>query len=192
MTHATSGRTSEEPYATYDPESRSWKTSPDTSRAGSRKSSQTLPRTGYTRGGRLFAQPTPERRTDVNGCSRLLPTPMARDGRTGSNPSQEQRKSPPITCIQVYFPNPPSWGEFEPLIHRWEAVTRPAPDPAEPNRMGRPRVTARFVEWMVGVPDGYVTDLGLSYKQTIKLLGNAVVPQQAEYALRILLEDKDI
>lgn len=58
--------------------------------------------------------------------------------------------------------------------------------------MGRPRVTARFVEWMVGVPDGYVTDLGLSYKQTIKLLGNAVVPQQAEYALRILLEDKDI
>lgn len=53
-------------------------------------------------------------------------------------------------------------------------------------------MTTRFVEWMMGVPEGYVTSFKLAYKQQIKLLGNAVLPLQAEYALRILLEDKDI
>ncbi|WP_459962009.1 hypothetical protein [Nocardia sp. IFM 10818] len=86
----------------------------------------------------------------------------------------------------------PDWGKYAEVIARWERITRPAPSPAEPNKNGRPRVTTLFVEWMMGFPAGYVTGLRLAYKPQIKLLGNAVMPLQAEYALRILLEDKDI
>jgi DNA (cytosine-5)-methyltransferase 1 len=41
---------------------------------------------------------------------------------------------------------------------------------------------------MMGLPDGWVTDVGLSRAQQLKILGNGVVPQQAEYALELLWE----
>lgn len=41
-----------------------------------------------------------------------------------------------------------------------------------------------FVEWMVGMPAGW-TD-GMSRTQRLKMLGNIVVPQQAELAFRLL------
>lgn len=80
------------------------------------------------------------------------------------------------------------WGAYEPAIRRWEAVLgRPAPRPTEPGRTGE-RLSPRFVEWMQGIPEGWVTDVpGLSRNQMLKALGNGVVPQQAELALRILL-----
>lgn len=40
----------------------------------------------------------------------------------------------------------------------------------------------------MGLPDGWVTAVpGLSRNQMLKILGNGVVPQQAELALRLLL-----
>ena len=41
-----------------------------------------------------------------------------------------------------------------------------------------------FVEWMMGFPAGW-TD-GISRTQRLKMLGNAVVPQQAAFALTLL------
>ena len=41
-----------------------------------------------------------------------------------------------------------------------------------------------FVEWMMGFPAGW-TD-GISRTQRLKMLGNAVVPQQAALALILL------
>lgn len=69
---------------------------------------------------------------------------------------------------------------------RWEQVLgRPAPAPTEPGPRGGARVSACFVEWMMGLPAGWVTDVpGLSWSQQLKLLGNGVVPQQAAEALR--------
>jgi DNA (cytosine-5)-methyltransferase 1 len=43
-----------------------------------------------------------------------------------------------------------------------------------------------FVEWMMGLPEGWVTGHGLSPSQELKMLGNGVVPQQAALALRLL------
>ncbi|WP_305687301.1 hypothetical protein [Microbacterium sp.] len=40
----------------------------------------------------------------------------------------------------------------------------------------------------MGLPAGWVTDVGLSRSQALKVLGNGVVPQQAAYALTGLLD----
>lgn len=55
--------------------------------------------------------------------------------------------------------------------------------------MGRtgPRLSPRFVEWMMGLPPGWVTDVpGLSRSAMLKALGNGVVPQQAVAAIYLL------
>ena len=82
-----------------------------------------------------------------------------------------------------------NWGKFEPAIRRWEAVTRPAPAPTKPDgKNGTHRLSSEFTEWMMGLPDGWVTGHGLKRNDELKMCGNGVVPQQAELALRILLE----
>lgn len=48
------------------------------------------------------------------------------------------------------------------------------------------KLNALFVEYMMGLPIGWITDSGLSRAQQLKMLGNGVVPQQAEYALELL------
>jgi len=45
-----------------------------------------------------------------------------------------------------------------------------------------------LVEWMMGLPDGWVTKVpGLRRNAQLKALGNGVVPQQAVLALSLLL-----
>lgn len=87
-----------------------------------------------------------------------------------------------------------SWGKFEPAIRRWEQVLgRPAPLPTKPDgKDGAHRLSSKFTEWMMGLPDGWVTDCGLSRNEELKACGNGVVPQQAELALRMLLEGIDL
>ena len=82
-----------------------------------------------------------------------------------------------------------SWGKFEPAIRRWERVLgRPAPAPTKPDgKDGAHRLSSAFTEWMMGLPEGWVTSVGLKRNEELKACGNGVVPQQAAYALRILL-----
>lgn len=70
-----------------------------------------------------------------------------------------------------------------PAVARWERILgRPAPAPTVDGRLN-PAV----VEWMMGLPDGWVTDVpGLYRAQQLHCLGNGVVPQQARLALRLL------
>lgn len=64
---------------------------------------------------------------------------------------------------------------------------RPAPRPTEPGKTAE-RLSPRFVEWMMGLPEGWVTDVpGLSRNAQLRILGNGCVPQQVELALRLLL-----
>lgn len=83
----------------------------------------------------------------------------------------------------------PVWGAYEPAIRRWEAVSgRVAPAATNTDgKAGNARLSAAFVEWMMGLPVGHVTQAGLSRAEQLKALGNGVVPQQAELALRTLL-----
>jgi len=81
------------------------------------------------------------------------------------------------------------FGVYGPAVARWaDVIGRPAPSPTEPGKNG-PRLSPEFVEWMMGLPIGHVTDeaIGLSRSQQLKALGNGVVPQQAAMALRQLL-----
>jgi DNA (cytosine-5)-methyltransferase 1 len=52
------------------------------------------------------------------------------------------------------------------------------------------KMSSRFVEWMMGLPDGWVTGVGLSRTQELKMLGNGVVPQQAAAAYGWLLNNE--
>jgi hypothetical protein len=80
------------------------------------------------------------------------------------------------------------WGKFEPAIRRWEAIIgRPAPEPTKPDgKDGNHRLSSKFTEWMMGLPDGWITDIGLKRNDELKACGNGVVPQQAELALSLL------
>ena len=80
------------------------------------------------------------------------------------------------------------WGRYEPAIRRWERVVgRVAPVPTRPGRNGAGRLNPAFVEFLMGLPDGWVTGVpGLTRSEQLHVLGNGVVPQQAAEALRCL------
>lgn len=80
--------------------------------------------------------------------------------------------------------DPPGFGVYTPAIRRWEAILgRPAPCPTELGRSGQLRLNPAFVEWIMGLPEGFVTDIDLPRNAHMRILGNGVVPQQATAAL---------
>lgn len=117
----------------------------------------------------------------------LLPTPMTNDH--GSNsPGDNNRKSPGLRTIPNMTKR--GFGEFQSAIDRWEKMLgRNAPDPVEPNTKGTPQLSSSFVEWMMGLPEGWVTDIDISRTNQIKALGDGVVPQQGGAALKLLREE---
>ncbi|MEV8320417.1 DNA (cytosine-5-)-methyltransferase [Streptomyces sp. NPDC059900] len=77
------------------------------------------------------------------------------------------------------------WSDYLPAIRRWERVTgRAAPMATVP---GQRRLSAEFVEWMMGLHDHVTGTPNLTRAARLRLLGNAVVPQQASYALGALI-----
>lgn len=84
-----------------------------------------------------------------------------------------------------------SFGKFEPAIRQWETITgRTPPQPTIPDgRDNAHRLSPRFTEWMMGLPDGWVTDVGLSRTAELKLCGNGVVPQQATLAINSMVSE---
>jgi hypothetical protein len=119
--------------------------------------------------------PTPQRQ--------LLGTPRA----TAANSSSKQVElgAPKSRLEDQVHTN---WGKFEPAIRRWEAtIGRQAPEPTKPDgKEGNHRLSSKFTEWMMGLPNGWITDIGLKRNDELKACGNGVVPQQAELALSLL------
>lgn len=82
------------------------------------------------------------------------------------------------------------WGVYAAAVRRWEQVLgRGAPFPTQPGQHGRPVLAPAFVEWLQGLEPGWVTDLPLPRTAQLRALGNGVVPQQAAYAVGLLLSD---
>ena len=87
------------------------------------------------------------------------------------------------------------WGRYAAAVARCEALTRPAPGPTLPSgKGGAHKLSPLFVEWLMMLPAGWVTDpalwthlsAGAARNVQLKLLGNGVVPAQATAAWRHL------
>jgi DNA (cytosine-5)-methyltransferase 1 len=125
--------------------------------------------------------------------SDLIPTTRSVMGKGATQ--KEIREGNPKSRIEVeVMLGETNWGKFEPAIRRWEEVIgRPAPAPTKPDgKDNGHRLSSLFTEWLMGLPEGWITGLGLKRNDELKLAGNGVVPQQAELALRILLEDDNL
>lgn len=130
------------------------------------------------------------------GEARMLPTPTVTTGNGGNSYSysldKEGRRTRYVNTLSgvatEVIGDDPSWGVYEEVITRAaEAVGRPAPVAVEPGVRRPLRVGRRFVEWMMMLPEGWVTDVaGVSYRQALTMLGNGVVPLQASAACAVL------
>lgn len=128
--------------------------------------------------------------------SGYLPTPTTQDRLGPALTSEPDELDPPGEQIALDMdadpddftmdrdPEAVDWGPFSRGIALWALVLdREPPHPVEPGPNGQ-RLSPRFVEWLMGLPGGWVTDVaGSSYRQQLGALGNAVVPQQAVAAL---------
>jgi len=149
--------------------------------------------------------PTPRATDGVKGCPgqrgshgdltlpsaavqvRTLPTPRASDGR-GLGRHGTGGADLTTTVADLGAVDPQRWGGYAEAVARWQVLLgRPVPDPTQPGRHGKPVLAPPFVEWLMGLERGYVTDLGLPRTAALRVLGNGVVPQQAAAALRLLL-----
>lgn len=125
------------------------------------------------------------------GAVHLLPTPnvaMAEGGQTSRSGDRKGERL--LGGIAADVPGT-DWGIYAEAISRWEAITgRPAPAPVRNDgKGGKPRLNPELTEWMMGWPLGWVTAsvIGLTRQEQLKACGNGVVPQQAAFALRLLL-----
>ena len=129
----------------------------------------------------------------LNAEVTLLPTPEAKNSHAGPDYARMNREGSGghnlVTAVSYHNISDSQWGKYAPAIARWEALTRPAPAPTEPNRNGKPRLNPAFSEWMMGWPAGWVTDpvIGISRNDQLRIVGNGVCSQQAAAALRYLL-----
>lgn len=135
-----------------------------------------------------------EQSTHLTTQVALLPTPAAQEpggtaeqyhARLAAHDGREATFLPLSMLVQEEA----RFGQYAPAIARWEAILgRPAPAPTEPTgRDGAHRLSPRFVEFLMGLPDGWVTDTDTTRNEQLKALGNGVVPQQAAEAIRHLL-----
>jgi DNA (cytosine-5)-methyltransferase 1 len=81
------------------------------------------------------------------------------------------------------------WGQYGPAIRHWEwIVNQSAPGPTVTGKRGGQQLSPVFVEWLMGWPAGWVTEVpGLTRNDKLKVLGNGVVPHQGAAAIRHLL-----
>ncbi len=133
----------------------------------------------------------------------LLPTPSVADTQGGRKARSGSRGS---ELLLNGIAASQAWGRYAAAIARAEiAFGRPAPAPTKPGPNGMPRLSARFVEWHMGLPDGHVTDPAIwdgwldrhgkprsasaVRNAQLKALGNGVVPRQNAAAATAFLAD---
>lgn len=133
-----------------------------------------------------------------SAVARLLPTPMVGDAASACNSTATRNVTPPTgvhagDTLTDVIRGAQKWGDYAESIARWEALTRPAPPPTEINpKNGRHRLSPRFEEWMMGLPDGWITDVpGVTWQEAVRMCGNGVMPQQAAAGITWCLSQID-
>lgn len=121
--------------------------------------------------------------------SKVLPTPDAHMGERGiMDPTLARERGHAQSLNNVVEKGVAlhdGWGDYEQAILRHEKlVGRPAPIPCELSKNGLPRLSPRFVEWMMCLSEDWVCHQGLSRRQELQALGNGVVPPQAAMGIR--------
>lgn len=117
--------------------------------------------------------------TDHIGCQhgsawkRPVPTPGS--GGAAADPSHVGRQRGGRARDRGTGPEDSSFGPYAGAVRRQERWHGPAPEPTTDGRLN-----PAFVEWMMGYPAGWVTDVLDSRNAALRCLGNAVVPQVAE------------
>jgi len=138
---------------------------------------------------------------------RLAPD-AAGDGRHEGLPGPARLEGRPHAALSRHAPDRPAgrrrrvtgatrpasstvdWSVYSAAIRRWEQLFgRAAPHPTEIGQHGGPVLAPTFVEWLQGLPPGWITDLPLPRTAQLRALGNGVVPQQAARAVTLLLND---
>ena len=142
----------------------------------------------------------------------LLPTPAVNDMGKAYTPEEwdawcdKQRAAhgngnghgPSLEIEAARMADSNRWGRYADAVARCEALTRPAPDPTLPSgKGGAHRLSPLFVEFLMMLPAGWVTDPALwthlsasaARNAQLKLLGNGCVTAQAAAAWRHLTAD---
>jgi DNA (cytosine-5)-methyltransferase 1 len=124
----------------------------------------------------------------------MFATPTAADGKRGPDYARAGRAgsgADDLVTMAARISNTGLFAKYTPVVRRWEELTgQPVPVPTEPSRNGKPRLNPAFSEWLLGWPAGWVTGVeGLNRTAQLTCIGNGVVPQQAAFALRTLVED---
>lgn len=113
----------------------------------------------------------------VHGNGGPLPTPTARlgseRGAQAKRYTDPERSNDLDDALAWLREDPERWGPYAAAIARHaRLVGRPAPDPTNDNR----QLSPVFVEWMMTLPAGWVTDLIDRRTTALRILGNGIVP----------------
>lgn len=137
---------------------------------------------------------------DSPGKGGLLPTPNAWDGARGPDYARQRTRRATgsggddltttvaklhkdgTTLLDVKSAD--TWGQYAAAIKRHATLVEA--DPPPPVNADN-KLSPAFVEWMMTLPPGWVTELDLPRTTQLKILGNGVLPIQAEVAYRSLL-----
>lgn len=120
--------------------------------------------------------------------SQIATDPGTQDGpQRNQLPTDQQQASPRHDPARPDLLGPSFASHTAALEHWVDVIGRPWPTPYFLSTIGEVALNPGFVEWMMGLPAGYVTGHGIADTACMQMLGNGVIPQQAELALRLLL-----
>ena len=123
--------------------------------------------------------------TDLRMALQLLPTPTVGDSKTAAQSTAANPRCSYDNLTDVAAKE--TFGRYAAAIERWATILcRPAPAPLVDDKLN-----PQFVEWMMGLPPGWVTGCGISRAKQLHVLGNGVVPQQAAHAIGQLFARHD-
>lgn len=125
-----------------------------------------------------------------SAIAQLLPTPTVMD--SASSGGKPLGVNVTLTDATVRLAD--TFGDYAKAIARQElAFGRPSPSPVEATgRGGANRLSPVFDEWLMGLPEGWITDVpDITRNEALRLCGNGIVPQQMAEAVRWCLEQRE-